>query len=354
MDYFEQVIHLADTYVKENDAKTQKWSWGEALLMYSLCVLDNEMREDRYFNYYKAYADTHYSKGVVVDQSDTCAPALITNELYKKTGEKKYLEMTLKGVAYLKNEPRLFEELINHNGHSPDSKDYPKSIWVDSIMMSGVFGAIAAKDFDDKALKNFAKSQPRLFAKYLQDNKSKLFHHSYWKCLKRVYPRNIFWGRGNGWVVAALSKFLDYIDDDDARRILIEVSEALLGYQRNDYYFDTVINKPGETYRESSATALIASGWIHAVNKGYLDNKFKVPAINAFKAVINNFRRDSDKVYMTEISLWTIPMFFAPYRLKLGPYPGYKYVEKGENISYGVAAMILCAVAFSQAGADKG
>jgi len=348
MDYFKKVVQLADTYVKENDCTKLKWSWGEALMMYSLSLLDDEIGEKRYFDFYKGYADFHYKNGVVVDQSDTCAPVLVTNELYKKTGQIKYFEMTKKGIDYLKYEPRLYEDLINHNGHSRDSKDYPKSIWVDSIMMSGVFSAIAAKDFDDKELLEFSRKQPVQFAKYLQDDESKLFHHSYWKILNRPYPRNVFWGRGNGWVVTALSMFLDYVKDDDVKTILEEVSQTLLKYQRNDYYFETVINKVGETYRESSATALISAGWLNAVNKGYLNNEYLHPAIKAFESVVDNFREDGENVYMTEISMWTIPMFVMPYRLKYGPYPGYKYVKKGENINYGVASLILAGIHYNQ------
>jgi len=303
---------------------------------------------ERYQPFYQAYADSHYENGIVVDQADTCAPVLITHELFKKTDDPKYLEMTQKGVHYLKHEPRLIEDLINHNGHSHDSRDYPKSVWVDSIMMSGVFSAIAAHDFDDQELLDFSKTQPRQFAKYLQDPTSKLFHHSYWKMLKRAYPKNLFWGRGNGWVVAALSMFLDHVDDDDTKAILAEVSNALLPLQRDDHYFDTVVNKPGDNYRESSATALIAAGWLNAVDKGYLGQEYAKPAVNAFEAVVDNLRFDrSDgltKAYMTEISLWTIPMFLMPYKLKYGPYPGYKYVKKGENISYGVASLIMAAI----------
>ena len=110
------------------------------------------------------------------------------------------------------------------------------------------------------------------------------------------------------------------------------------------FYFDTVVNKPGDNYRESSATALIAAGWLNAVNKGYLDDQYLQPALNEFKAVVDNLRIDDNKAYMTEISLWTIPMFLMPYKLKYGPYPGYKYVKKGENISYGVASLIMAAI----------
>lgn len=343
---FEQVVKVADTYVAERDPADCAWAWGEALLMYSLSMLDDELGEARYQPFYQAYADHHHKVGYVVDQSDTCAPALITNELYKKTGDEKYLEMTRAGIDYLKYEPRLVEDLISHNGHSHDSRDYPKSVWVDSMMMSGVFSAIAADDFDDQELRDFALTQPRQFAKYLQDPVSGLFHHSWWKILRRPYPRNIFWGRGNGWVVASLSMFLNYVDDADARRILGEVSGALLKLQRDDYYFDTVVNKPGDNYRESSATALIAAGWLNAVRRGYLDETYATPAQRAFESVMDNLRHDGDRAYMTEISRWTIPMFLMPYRLKYGPYPGYKYIPVGENISYGVASLILAGIEY--------
>lgn len=349
MDYLNEVVRVADTYVGENRPEDGTWAWGEALLMYSLSLLDDELKEPRYLDYYKSYADFHYKKGFVVDQADTCAPVLVTHELFKKTGEEKYREMTMAGIDYLKYEPRLMEDLINHNGHSKDSRDYPKSIWVDSVMMSGVFSAIAAHDFNDKELKEFALTQPVQFAKYLQDDSSKLFHHSYWKILKRVYPRDLFWGRGNGWVVAAYSIFLNYLKDEKTAHILREVSESLLLSQRDDFYFDTVINRPGDNYRESSATALISAGWLNGVNKGYLDKKYKKPALEALEAVLKNLRIDGDKRYMTEISLWTIPMFLMPYRLKIGPYPGYKYVKKGENVNYGVASLILAAIFAHQA-----
>ena len=348
MDYFEKVLKVADTYVAGRDPARCNWSWGEALLMYALGLLDDALGEERYRHFYQAWADHHHDAGYVVDQSDTCAPVLVTNELYKKTGDKKYLEMTRAGIHYLKHEPRLVEDLINHNGHSRDSKDYPKSIWVDSMMMSGVFSAIASIDFDDAELRDFALKQPRQFAKYLQDPESKLFHHSWWKILGRPYPRGLFWGRGNGWTVASLSLFLNYLDDADARRLLGEVSAALLPLQRDDHYFDTVLNKPGDNYRESSATALVAAGWLNALNHGYLGHEYAGPATRAFEAVVENPRHDGDKAFMTENSLWTIPMFLMPYRLKYGPYPGYKYIKKGENISYGVAALILAAIAWRE------
>jgi unsaturated rhamnogalacturonyl hydrolase len=346
MDYYNKMVKVADTFVKDNDPTELTWSWGAGLVMYTLSLLDDALGETRYFDYYKKYVDYHAAKGIVVDQSDTCAPALVANELYKKTKDKKYEEITKKGIDYLLNEPRLVGNLINHNGHSHDSKTYPKSIWVDSMMMSGVFSAIASKDFHNEELKNFALSQPKEFKKYLQDPASKLFHHSWWKILKRAYPKKFFWGRGNGWVVASLSLFLNHLDDACARQTLEEISQVLYDYQRKDFYFDTVINKPNDNYRESSATALIAAGWLNGVNQGYLSSKYGKRAAKAYEAIIDDLEISDHGYYMTEISSWTIPMIIAPYRLKFGPYPGYKYVKKGKNIPYGIASLILAGLAY--------
>ncbi|MDC7231632.1 MAG: glycoside hydrolase family 88 protein [Spirochaetales bacterium] len=348
MSYLEKVMQMADSYIRDNKPEEMNWSWGEALVMYTLSLLDEELGERRYFDFYKAYADTHYRKGVVVDQSDTCAPALVTHKLYKMTGEEQYREMTEQAVRYLKYEPRLVDDLINHNGHSRDSRDYPKSIWVDSLMMSGVFGSIAAADLKDEDLHHFAMKQPEQFSKYLQDPESRLYHHSWWKILKREYPRNIFWGRGNGWVIASFALMYEQTKEPSIAEHLKDIAAALLKYQREDRYFDTVLNKPGDNYRESSGTCLIAAGWMNGIRNGVLGEEYRQPAIDAYRAVVENMRFDGENAYMTETSLWTIPMFLAPYRLKFGPYPGYKYVKKGENVPYGVASLILASVEYEK------
>ena len=61
MDYFEQVLKVADTYVAERDPSRCNWSWGEALLMYSLGLLDDALGEERYRHFCQVWADHHLS-----------------------------------------------------------------------------------------------------------------------------------------------------------------------------------------------------------------------------------------------------------------------------------------------------
>ncbi|HLV08719.1 MAG TPA: glycoside hydrolase family 88 protein, partial [Halanaerobiales bacterium] len=236
--------------------------------------------------------------------------------------------------------------LVNHLGNSPEGKFYPISIWVDSLMMFSVFPTIYAIENNDKELLDFAARQPGVYAKYLQDKEKKLWYHSYWIKRDSPYPAHLFWGRGNGWVVTALPVMLDYLPVDHQERekiiqILKSTSEALMDYQREDGYFETILNHPGKTYREASATALIASGWLHGVRCGYLDNKYQSAAVKALEAVINNLKYENEEVYMPEISGPTIP-------LPLFPYLGYRFVPRRENYPYGIAALIFAAIEYSK------
>ena len=107
----------------------------------------------------------------------------------------------------------------------------------------------------------------------------------------------------------------------------------------DDYTFNTLLTH--KSYKELSATALIAAGWLHGIRCGYLDEKFLEPAIKAFYACVDNFKEEDDKVLMTNISGPTIPIPFIP---KLG----YKLTPVGDNWSYGVAALIFAAIEYKK------
>jgi len=337
-----KVMALADSVTGQLEPK-MKWMWGEALLGYALSELDNYLGENRYEDFLKGFCDHYVANEPRVDQADTSAPALITYAMQKKTGHKGYEYLTNKVVNYIKHEPRLLDDAVNHLGNSPEGRFYPKSIWVDSLMMFSVFPARYGRENNDLELLDFAARQPRLYASYMQDRESGLWSHSYWVKQRKAFPEKIYWGRGNGWVICALPMILEYLPEDHGEReniirIFQSTSKALLHYQREDGYFDTVLADEGKTYRESSATALIASGLFEGVRQGWLGEDCAIAAKKAYDALVLNLVFEKHEVYMKEISGPTIP-------LQVFPYLGYKLIPKGRNWPYGVAAMIFAAIA---------
>ncbi|MBO7196137.1 MAG: glycoside hydrolase family 88 protein [Clostridia bacterium] len=341
---YNKVKRLADFVSKTWDPK-MKWMWGEALLGYALDELDKENGREDYTKFLRAYCDHWAKMDPAVDQSDTAAPGLITYAMYKRTEAEEYKWLTRKVLDYIRYEPRLYGDCLNHLGSSKKGRIYPKSVWIDSVMMFSVFTSLYARENNDSELLDFAARQPKQYAAMMFDEEKGLWAHSYWVNRKAAFPgRDLFWGRGNGWVICGFPMILDNIglDHCEAEGIIDlfrRTSESLLGCMNEDYSFNTLLKY--KSYRELSATALIAAGWLHGIRCGYLDKKFLEPAVCAFEACVNAMEEGDDGIYMTEISGPTIP-------LPLLPKLGYKAVPLGKNWSYGIAALIFAAIEYKR------
>lgn len=343
-ELFGKVRSFADYVTRSSDPK-MKWMWGEALLGYALDELDKECDSEDYTAFLTAYCDYWAKVDPAADQSDTAAPGLITYAMYKRTKNPEYKRLTDKVLDYIRYEPRLYLDCLNHLGSSKKSSFYPKSVWIDSVMMFSVFTSLYARESGDTELLDFAARQPEQYASMMLDKEKHLWAHSYWVKAGKPFPRrNTFWGRGNGWVIAAFPMILDNIGlDHEKAPAIIELfrktSEALLPLMRDDYTFSTLLMQ--RSYRELSATALIAAGWLHGIRCGYLDKKFLEPAVRAFEECVNALEMTDEGIFMPEISGPTIP-------LPLFPRLGYKAVPRGKNWSYGVAALIFAAIEYKR------
>jgi len=244
---------------------------------------------------------------------------------------------------YYETAPRVLEDMPNHLGTGAESLIYPKSVWVDSIMMYGVFTNWLAHVTDDGKMQAFAAKQPACFARYLQDPDTGLFWHSYWTKAGIHYPRqDLFWGRGNGWVMASIPLLWEYLPEKkhaQVKGIFLRLARALLPLQRADGYFETVLSRPGKTYKESSATMLIAAGWFWAFRTGFLGREYYDAAVRAFNAVCGDLQ--------TREGLLSMPYISAPTSAIQGiPYLVYKYTPRGNDWHYGLAAAFFAALEY--------
>jgi unsaturated rhamnogalacturonyl hydrolase len=334
-------------YMMKTREPKMRWMWGEALFGYALSELDAHLGTDAYTPFLTAFCDYYVEHPPQVHCSDTCAPALIVYAMEKKTKNPAYARLVQQSLDYIRHEPRLIGDAVNHLGRNPAARFYPKSIWVDSLMMFSVFPARYAAETGDKELLDYAARQPALYSRYLQDAKTGLWSHSYWVKPGRPHPRkNVYWGRGNGWVICSLPMILDFIGPDHPARpgiihILRRTAQAVIACQRPDGTFSTVLGT--QLYRELSATALIAAGLLRAVHQGYLENAFLDPAIKAFQAVMDAIQETPEGVFLPEISAPTIPLHIFPYL-------GYKFTPLGKNYSYGVAAAVFAAIEYDRMG----
>jgi unsaturated rhamnogalacturonyl hydrolase len=339
----DRITALADATVKRFKVKNMAWDWGEALLLYSLARLDNYKNENRYQEFIESYYQYHLKKGLPdINWSDRCAPALAAFELYKKNNNPQYKDISEKVVAYLKNAKRTKAGGLNHLGTYILSNFYPESMWVDSLMMYNVFAANWGKYMSDTEMTDFAAEQPVKFAGVLQNKFTKLWKHAYMTKLKRNLPDSeVYWLRGNGWAMASIPETLSALPEGNSKRpellkILNDTAGALLPYQSENGMWYTVLNRPGETYLESSGTALVSYGMLNGIKKGYLPGSYRAPAEKAFLTLLDRFEQKEDGISMPEISDNTMPYNFL----------GYSLIPRKNDLPYGLAAMILAGIAY--------
>ncbi len=337
---FDKVLRLCRDVAARRDPK-MRWMWGEALFGYALSGLDALRGTEEFTPFLTAYCDYWAEHVPPIDYADRAAPALITYAMQKKTGNQAYARLTQKVLDYIRYEPRLIDDAVNHLGKSLEGRFYPKSIWVDSLMMFSVFPALYAADNGDQELLDFAARQPRIYSRYMQSPGRKLWYHSYWVKAGRPHPRgDVFWGRGNGWVVCALPMIMDSIgpghpEFEGIRAILGDTVAAVVPLQNPDGTFNTIFGK--RSYPELSATALIAAGILHAVKNGYLDQKFLPAGQKAFRAVVDSIGEGPEGMYMPLISAPTIPLHLFPGLC-------YRVTPRGRNWPYGLAAAAFAAI----------
>jgi rhamnogalacturonyl hydrolase YesR len=101
-----------------------------------------------------------------------------------------------------------------------------------------------------------------------------LFHHG--------LDAPFFWGRGNGWAAAGLTKLLDALPPSHPRRARVLAAyrimmAALLRYQGTDGLWRELIDHP-DAWPETSSSAMFTFAFVTGVRRGWLDASTYGPA----------------------------------------------------------------------------
>jgi unsaturated rhamnogalacturonyl hydrolase len=157
----------------------------------------------------------------------------------------------------------------------------------------------------------------------------------------QLVQNDIYWGRGNAWVIVSLADYLRVRllrgeTDPEVEQIFRDQVRGVIELQeRESGLWWTIMNRPGEIYRETSATALFAYGITRAYRYGILGDSELAAARLAVEAVKRQIRIDEQgRPIVTGISKGTDP----------GMSEQYAAVELGEDIHYGVGSAILALI----------
>lgn len=195
-------------------------------------------------------------------------------ELYRQTGEKRYLEIALK----LAND--------EYNKLQEDGLTYLSRFWVDDMYMVGSLQVQAYKSTGDKVYLDRAALLLKTYSERLQRSNG-LFHH------RKDAP--FYWGRGNGWAAAAFTELLQVLPESHPQFISIiaaykKMMNTLLQMQGNDGMWHQLLDDPA-SYPETSCTGMFLFAMATGLEKGWLPLNIYVEPVkkswNALAGYVN-------------------------------------------------------------------
>jgi unsaturated rhamnogalacturonyl hydrolase len=146
--------------------------------------------------------------------------------------------------------------------------------WIDDLYMVGMLQIQAYRATGDPKYANRAARQLAAYLPRLQQENG-LFHHA--------PDAPVYWGRGNGWVAAAMAEVLSSLPGDHELYAPIAghyraMMQTLLTYQADSGMWRQVIDHE-PAWQESSGTAMIAWAMQVGIGHGLLERERYRPAV---------------------------------------------------------------------------
>jgi unsaturated rhamnogalacturonyl hydrolase len=329
---------IADRYMAVHPATSASWNWDDGTLMASLMALHRVTGGEAYRDYVQAWIDARIASGYAISTSDHCPPALSALALYTETCDPRYQAVVDRVTTFLDVEAlRTPEGGISHFG---TSSLFGATLWIDSLYMFGEVAIRRGAAWGDAGALDLYGAQYRIFATALQDAGG-FFRHAYdWP---GAQDPGVFWARGNGWVLASGADYLHARStrgesDDVVRASYQRLAAAVVDEQDPATgLFWTIVNAraEGETYLETSATALFALGLARGSKDGLVDASARAAITRAMEGVRAQITKDAEgRPVVTGISGPT----------DVGRRADYAAVPLESDVSYGVGAVILALI----------
>ena len=226
-------------------------------------------------------------------------------DLYRKYGEKSMIAPTMARANWVVENPA--ETTLELDYGKIETLD--RWSWCDALFMAPPVYAKLYALTGNKRYLDFMDKEYKATYGYLYDKDEQLFYRD-----RRYFDqreengRKIFWGRGNGWVLAGLAEILQELPENEPVRafyveLFTTLATRLKGLQSKDGYWRASLLAPASyPSPETSSTGLIVYALAYGVNAGLLDSDDFNPTIHkGWKALVKAVEKDGKLGYVQPI-----------------------------------------------------
>ncbi len=249
--------------------------------------------EEKYFNCLIDIGNkTRWRLGNRTYHADDHCVGQMYIELFRKYGDNKMINSLKNHFDWLIGNPSQISLKFQSDSVTRCTDRWS---WCDAIFMGPTVWAKLASITGKKKYLDFMESEFRFTTEYLYDKDEHLyFRDDTFFEQKEANGKKVFWGRGNGWVVAGLAIILKELPKDYPSRsyfetIFKQMCEKLLTLQDGKGNWHASLLDP-DSYPtpETSASSFYIYAMAWGINNGYLDSGKFLPAVTkGWQAIVD-------------------------------------------------------------------
>lgn len=306
-------IRMADSEMKRfpeawqiDWAKRPTFGYCHGVVTLAMLQVWQKTHDEKYYDYVAQYAD------MMVDENGHILNYDYVNGKHNldmvNTGKILFIVYERsKNPKYKKAMDMLFHFMMKHPRNSLGGfwhkEVYPWQMWLDGLYMASPYLAQYAVVNNQPELMDDVIKQFMIVREYMYDPVTGLYFHAWdekkeqkW-CDSKTGLSHQFWGRSVGWWYMALVDVLDFVPENHPnRQALIDMvnglTKAIPNFQHEGLWYQILNLEDREgNYQEASVSSMFMYAVAKAVNKGYIDQKYKKIARDAYKGLMNKLIR---------------------------------------------------------------
>ena len=283
--------------------KKPAWNYIDGCMTTSLLEMYKTTGEKKYLDFVISFVSYYvHEDGSILGyeptkySTDDVCESRILFDLYHITGKEKYLKAIDLTFSQVKNHPRTKEGNFIHKAI------YHDQIWLDGLFMMQPFYTRYQSEFGKKDYSDIVKQFSNVRA-LMYDEKAGLYYHGYdssrtlfWADKNTGLSKN-FWLRSIGWFLVGLADVYSYIEEDYVEdRIVIkdifaQAVEGIMRYQdEKTKMFYQVPNFPGRdgNYIETSGSVMVSYALLKGARLGMLSSDYAQKGAEIFNGIVEN------------------------------------------------------------------
>lgn len=297
-----QIAHINDLYSGYKEPH-HSLDWTKAALYVGMVKWAAMADDDTYYNWLKAIGEKYewrlYDRKYHADDH-TVGQMYI--ELYRKFKDHKIIEPTLEQFNFIILHPAQ----SSLHWKTPYHQD--RWNWCDALFMSPPVWAKLYNITGEKKYLDFMLKEYKATTDFLFDKNESLYYRDERYKSQLDNDTKIFWSRGNGWVFAGLANIMNELNPQSKAynyflKIYKKMAAKLLKIQTPEGHWSmSLLGQKFYPTPETSGSSFFIFGLAWGINKGILDKKTYLPAVEkGWNAMISHVTEDGMLGYVQPI-----------------------------------------------------